>query len=386
MKKIICINLIIISIFFTIKIYCAEGQEPQLTEPGKIKIQIQELLKTIREKNEKARNLFMEAKIKADSLFMEAEQKLTYLGETIEKAKKSEVVDKKELKKAMELNNEAKKIFKEYEYIKVIEIVNKALGHISKVPVVSIAVQPQLFSPDGDGKNVLTITSDVFSLNKVTTWTLKIKKKEEGEKEGVEIKTWKGEKEIPKTTEWDGKEEGKIAVDSAGSYVVELAVLDEKNGMGKSGEVKFKTDIFTTRTERGLLINISSIRFAYNKADLLAKYKGTVKMVHDFLLEYPGYSIVVEGHSDSSGRAPKNQTLSGNRAKSVADYLIELGMDRKRIKTSGLGESLPKTYYKRKMALNRRVAFILLKTDADIATYENYINKLDINKEVKMKK
>jgi len=390
MKRFIIIIFAIISLIFSINLYSKEesSEEEQISESEKIKIQIQDLLKTIKSKNEQARNLFMEAKIKADSLYMEAEQKLTYLDETIEKAKKSKAVDKKELNKAIQLQKEAKKLFSEHEYIQVIELVNKALGHISKVPVVSINVTPQLFSPDGDGQNdTLTITSDIFSINKITSWTLMITKKEEGDKVAVEIKTWSGVgSEIPKNIKWNGKSDGKIAVDSAGSYIVQLIAVDEKKGVGKSSQVRFKTDIFTTRTKRGLLINISSIRFRYNKADLLNKYKPIVKRVYDFLLEYPEYQIIVEGHTDASGKAVKNKTLSEARAKSVANFLIESGMDKRRIKESGLGEALPFTYKKRRMALNRRVSFILLKTKEDTEIYENYISKLNLNKEVKMKK
>ena len=387
MKRLISINFIINSMLFAGNIYSAEEGEKQITESEKLKLQIQELLKSIKGKNEKARNLFMEAKIKADSLFMEAEQKLKYLNETIEKAKKSKVVDKKELEKAVGLNNEAKKLFEEHEYVKVIEIVNKALEYISKVPVVSVSVTPQLFSPDGDGENdILTLKSDIFSLNKVTSWTLMIKKKEEGEKEEIEIRTWTGKGTLTDTIKWDGKYKEKIAVDSASSYIAELIAIDEKNGVGKSSKVKFKTDIFTTKTERGLLISISSIRFAYRKADLKSKYKKIVKMVHNFLLKYPEYSIAVEGHSDASGKADENKILSGKRANSVADYLIELGMDKKRIKVYGLGEALPKTYYRRKRALNRRGSFILLRTLEDTKKYGDYIRKLNFYEEVKMKK
>ncbi|MDD5067551.1 MAG: OmpA family protein, partial [bacterium] len=169
------------------------------------------------------------------------------------------------------------------------------------------------------------------------------------------------------------------------SYIAEMTVRDEKGGMGKSSQVKFKTDIFTTRTERGLLINISIIKFDYNKADLKTEYKKLVKKVYNFLLQYPDYSIIIEGHSDSLGKAPENQVLSGKRADTVAGYLAELGMERNRIRVYGLGESLPSTELWKKLALNRRVSFILLKTAEDLNIYESFIKQLDLNKEVQMK-
>ena len=44
------------------------------------------------------------------------------------------------------------------------------------------------------------------------------------------------------------------------------------------------------------------------------------------------------GFADPRGTEPANKTLSINRAKAAADYLVSQGIDRNRITTSGLGE------------------------------------------------
>jgi len=349
------------------------------TNNSQLKAQIQALFQSILEKNQKAQALFMEAKIKADSLKQEASDKLAYLADTLQKAQRSKVIDQKQLDAATALQKEALALNDQFLYPAVLDKVKEALGHISSVPVVSITVAPQLFVPD---EAALVITPDIFSLNNVSKWTLSIRKKEEGEKESVEIVRWIGETPLTNAIAWDGRLDNTIIVDSAGSYVVELVVYDDKGGSGRSGQVKFKTDIFTTKTPRGLLINISSIRFDYNKADLKPAYQKLVKRVFNFLLEYPDYNIVVEGHSDYTGIAPDNQVLSEKRANAVADYLVQLGMDRSRIKVYGLGESLPSTTEKLKAALNRRVSFILLKNADDIKIYEDFIGQLDLKKEM----
>ena len=375
-------GLFLISLIFT---FTGMGAQPKDQAPdtsadeAKLTAEIQSLFQSIKEKNEKARSLFMEAKINADSLKQQATDKLAYLDEILKKAATSKAIDQKEVSKAVDLQKDAKDLFSQYEYTKVLEKVKEALGHISDVPVVSITVTPQLFNP-ADGK--LAIAPDIFSISKVTSWTLSIRKNEEGDKESVEIARWVGGTLLTNTIMWDGIASGRMVVDSAGSYTAELTVVDEKHGVGRSGPVRFKTDIFTTKTERGLLINISSIRFDYNKADLKPAYQTTVKRVFDFLLKYPGYNIVVEGHSDYTGIATDNQVLSGKRANSVADYLVVLGMNRDRIKVYGLGEALPASYEKAKAALSRRVSFILLKTAADSQNYDNFIQKLDLKKEL----
>ncbi len=362
----------------------AKTPDPVSAEEEKLKAEIQLLFQSIKEKNDKARSLFDQARIKAESLKLEADEKLTYLNETLAKAKASKAVDQNEIAKALELQIEAKDHYSKHEYSQTLEKVKAALSHISSVPVVSITVTPQLFVPD---EGLLVIQPDIFSINKVTSWTLTVRKKEEGDKDSIDIARWVSGKMLTNAISWDGtvmdaNGKSKMAVDSASSYVIDLVVVDEKGGVGRSAQVKFKTDIFTTKTERGLLINISSIRFDYNRADLKQAYQQMVKRVFNFLLAYPDYKIVVEGHSDYTGVAVDNQVLSQKRAQAVADYLVTLGMNSDRIKVYGLGESLPSYNEKEKAALNRRVSFILLKTSDDINVYEGFINKIDLKKEI----
>ena len=51
--------------------------------------------------------------------------------------------------------------------------------------------------------------------------------------------------------------------------------------------------------------------------------------------------VVVEGHSDSKGTVEHNQKLSLRRAQKVADELVRLGVDRRRIVVIGKGASEP---------------------------------------------
>ena len=53
----------------------------------------------------------------------------------------------------------------------------------------------------------------------------------------------------------------------------------------------------------------------------------------------PRASVVVEGHTDTSGAAAHNRQLSQARAQAVADVLARQGVDAARIRTVGLGES-----------------------------------------------
>ncbi len=50
-----------------------------------------------------------------------------------------------------------------------------------------------------------------------------------------------------------------------------------------------------------------------------------------------GARIMVEGHTDAKGTAAYNDALSQRRADAVAAFLVQEGIDRKRIATSGKG-------------------------------------------------
>lgn len=60
-----------------------------------------------------------------------------------------------------------------------------------------------------------------------------------------------------------------------------------------------------------------------------------------FLDEQPQWRIEISGHTDATGRETYNQQLSEQRARSVADYLIERGIAADRIETVGYGSQKP---------------------------------------------
>lgn len=60
-----------------------------------------------------------------------------------------------------------------------------------------------------------------------------------------------------------------------------------------------------------------------------------------FLKENPKVIISINGHTDNEGGAASNLTLSENRAKTVYDYLIQLGISPSRLSYKGFGQSKP---------------------------------------------
>lgn len=85
----------------------------------------------------------------------------------------------------------------------------------------------------------------------------------------------------------------------------------------------------------------SSATFELGGSTLSASGKDAVS---NLLTEFDGKqikSIIVEGHTDTSGDASFNQHLSEQRAEAVKAELIADGIDGKIIKTIGRGDSMP---------------------------------------------
>jgi outer membrane protein OmpA-like peptidoglycan-associated protein len=63
--------------------------------------------------------------------------------------------------------------------------------------------------------------------------------------------------------------------------------------------------------------------------------------VAQVLTQYPQTTILIAGHTDSTGAEDMNQRLSEQRALSVKNTLVSQGVDGRRMNTIGFGESKP---------------------------------------------
>ncbi|MEX0605849.1 MAG: OmpA family protein [Marinobacter sp.] len=85
-----------------------------------------------------------------------------------------------------------------------------------------------------------------------------------------------------------------------------------------------------------------SVKFPLESAVIGNTYDEEIRQVADFMNEYPETSVEIAGHSDSTGKAEYNQKLSQERARAVADRLVDaLGIDSDRVRAVGYGESEP---------------------------------------------
>ncbi len=128
-----------------------------------------------------------------------------------------------------------------------------------------------------------------------------------------------------------------------------------KNVRIAKGGVKYYDRVMTD----GKII-VNGIKFDVNKATLKPESMGPINKIFELMQKQPDLNFSVEGHTDSDGDDAHNQTLSEQRAKTVMNKLIEMGIDKSRLKSQGFGESKPiadNTSAEGK-ANNRRVEFV----------------------------
>ena len=90
-------------------------------------------------------------------------------------------------------------------------------------------------------------------------------------------------------------------------------------------------------------VNITlDIEFSFNSTEVPGRYLTDIGKIAAVMVKYPNSQLMLEGHTDSVGRAVYNQALSQARAGAVKRVLIDrFQIDATRIDTLGLGESQP---------------------------------------------
>ncbi|QNK77034.1 OmpA family protein [Winogradskyella sp. PAMC22761] len=98
------------------------------------------------------------------------------------------------------------------------------------------------------------------------------------------------------------------------------------------------------RVDDGIVLTFdeqSGVYFATEKYNINEKSQETLNKLARVFSEYPDTNILVVGHTDSSGNADYNMTLSKNRAEAVTNYLTGKGLSSGRFTTHWYGEEQP---------------------------------------------
>ena len=129
---------------------------------------------------------------------------------------------------------------------------------------------------------------------------------------------------------------------------------------------QFYDTIWLNPIKEGMLAELDDVYFAAGLASVLEESYPKLKRLRDFLILNPTVSIEVHGHvNEDNDKDMVSMKLSKKRAQKVVDYLVEGGVDSRRLTAIGFGNTKP--IYKtpqteEEKEANRRVE-ILIRTN-----------------------
>lgn len=122
-----------------------------------------------------------------------------------------------------------------------------------------------------------------------------------------------------------------------------------------------EADVF--RQKNNVLISVHGFKFPVGSAEIRPENFALLKKIVKAIGEFKSSKVVVSGHTDSTGNADMNKSLSTNRAKNVAKFFVEVGgIDGKRIQSKGFGQEKPvaSNLTAEGRAKNRRVEILIV--------------------------
>jgi outer membrane protein OmpA-like peptidoglycan-associated protein len=131
--------------------------------------------------------------------------------------------------------------------------------------------------------------------------------------------------------------------------------VDDEDGCPDQGVVIDKDIVFEI---------LKPINFEYDRDVIKADSFHILDAVAAAIRGNPDVQLVeVAGHTDEQGDDDYNLDLSIRRAAAVKRYLVQKGIDPKRLDSQGYGETQPidKRHNQAAYAVNRRVEFVILK-------------------------
>lgn len=123
------------------------------------------------------------------------------------------------------------------------------------------------------------------------------------------------------------------------------------------------TGIDVQRQGDNIILNLpDNISFDVGRSDIKPHLMNSLDTVANTLRQYDKTRIEIAGHTDSTGSAAANQTLSENRANAVRSYLASRGVAPERMFAVGYGQTRPiaSNATATGRAQNRRVEIIVI--------------------------
>ncbi len=123
-----------------------------------------------------------------------------------------------------------------------------------------------------------------------------------------------------------------ISFNKEGESELNVYAIDNVGNIGD-------TSTFKIIVSPEAIFKIDNIYFETASARLLNESLDNLKEMLQLMEDFPELILEIRAYADARGSSESNKTLSERRAQSVANYLTSKGIDARRIKAKGLGDS-----------------------------------------------
>lgn len=140
------------------------------------------------------------------------------------------------------------------------------------------------------------------------------------------------------------------------SYMMSIVANHPELLEGKALKIDYSSPIETKVASQNVQIN-----FETNSSTIISSSYTLLNKLYSDAIASEGLKVGVYGHTDNTGQADHNQTLSEARADAVKQYFINKGLPSERIESKGYGDQQPIADNSTKVgqAKNRRVEIVL---------------------------
>lgn len=106
---------------------------------------------------------------------------------------------------------------------------------------------------------------------------------------------------------------------------------------------------------------LRTVYFGFNSSNLNGDTRSALQANAEFLKENAGVEVQIEGHADERGGVQYNLALGEQRATTVKNYLISMGVSSSRITTISFGKERPIAFghSENSWSRNRRANFVV---------------------------
>lgn len=132
---------------------------------------------------------------------------------------------------------------------------------------------------------------------------------------------------------------GAIAGNAVGRYMDEQQRELERELSREQAEDEIQ---ISRLADNSLKLDVSSeVTFDFDSSMIKVGFRDSLNKVAGILADYPSTAVHIIGHTDNVGAEQYNHDLSVRRADSVRNYLVTQGVNARRARRQGFGETLP---------------------------------------------